>query len=233
MTSHIPNPQDAFVEAHRRMVRGNLQKGGSTPLPFRAVDPERRARSLQTCHRFAAVEQPVRKARMDGNAYVPELSARIDNDPNLTDGARRCARKIAEESYRRDRETRTLPVTVSYLAKALGRCRRTVQRYLRLLEAQGYIAVQVVAGRRSRLCIGLIVRLQEPLFAAHHKARWPETRGNPGATAPSQKHRFFTLILTAGDIMPVAQWTMRCMDGVYRSLMKTLPTANLLSAENL
>ena len=41
---------------------------------------------------------------------------RIDNDPNLTDGARRCARKLAELTYSQNREGRALPVTVTYLA---------------------------------------------------------------------------------------------------------------------
>ncbi len=87
----------------------------------------------------------------DSGAYVPEMAARIDDDPNLTDGARRCARKLAELTYRANRSGRSLDVTVTYLMRALGKCRRTVQTYLRLLEREGYIRVEVVCGARSRM----------------------------------------------------------------------------------
>src|SRR5271168_4510829 len=36
-------------------------------------------------------------------------------------GARRCAHKIAEYVYRRDRDTRTAQITVTWLMKALGK----------------------------------------------------------------------------------------------------------------
>jgi hypothetical protein len=163
----------------------------------------------------------------DTNAYVPKLSARLDNDPHLTDGARRCARKLAELTYRSRRDSRALPVTVSYLARALGRCRRTVQRYLRQLEAEGYVAVDVVASARSRMCVGLIVQLLAPLFPAHHRDRWPGRLANPGATPTShnQSHQYH---LQANICrLTVDQWAMRCMKGVFRSLMKTNPLAEL------
>jgi HTH domain len=93
--------------------------------------------------------------RPSSAAYIPELAAKLDDDSRLTDGARRCGRKIAELAYRRNREGRALEITVSYLMNALERSRRTVQGYLRQLEACGYIAVEVVVGWRSRLCTGL------------------------------------------------------------------------------
>ena len=101
---------------------------------------------------------------------------------NLTDGARRCARKIVEETYRRDRVERKLQVTVNYLAKTLGRSCRTIQRYLRQLEREGYLSIQVLASHRSRLCIGLVIQLLTPLFPRHHKDQWPKTHVKPGAT---------------------------------------------------
>ncbi|MDW6022155.1 hypothetical protein SAZ10_10310 [Mesorhizobium sp. BAC0120] len=55
-------------------------------------------------------------------------------------------------TYRGDRTGRVLDTTVTYLA--LQRCRRTVQRYVRELQREGYIGVAVVAGHRSRLCTG-------------------------------------------------------------------------------
>src|SRR5579859_6268145 len=59
---------------------------------------ERRQRSLRACH-MPAQEKPLASRRENG-AYVPQLAARLDDDPNLSDGARRCARKIAEYVHR-------------------------------------------------------------------------------------------------------------------------------------
>jgi hypothetical protein len=160
-------------------------------------------------------------------AYVPELSARIDDDRNLTDGARRCARKIAELTYRSNRDGRALDVTVTYLVKALGRCRRTVQRYLRQLEEAGYIRADVVKGARSRMCVGLVLTLLAPLFPRHHRDRWPERLGHPGATQESQNQRFIDSITEKRRLISRNEWAMRCMDGVFRAVMKTLPPFDL------
>jgi hypothetical protein len=180
----------------------------------------RRLRSLQSCHRPSRHERRCRPVPKDTGAYVPETAARMENDPNLTDGARRCARKIMEETYRRNRRGRVLSITVSYLGRALGRCRRTVQRYLQQLEEQGYLSIDVAVGDRSRLCTGLVIRLLAPLFPRHHRKRWPEKPGNSGATPESQNHRFKILVSREG-------WAVRCMDGVFRALMKTNPLAGL------
>lgn len=223
------DPESAFIAAHRALKR-RLPLGGDgrdSTIPPEPPMSARRRRSLQTCHRFKAAERPHNAAPRTGNAYVPELAARIEDDPNLTDGARRCARKLAELTYRRSREGRALPVTVTYLARALGRCRRTVQRYLRQLEGEGYIAVDVVAGQRSRMCVGLVVRLMTPLFAAHHRDRWPGGLGKPGATPESQNQRFKGYSQSIGCRISVEHWARRCMDGVFRSLMKTSPLAGL------
>src|SRR6202035_5645921 len=101
----------------------------------------RRDRSLRHCH-MPAQPKPRHPSPRDTGAYVPELAARLDNDDNLTDGAQRCARKLAEYIYRKNRDGRAAEITVPYLMKALGRCRRTVQRYLRQLENEGYIDVR-------------------------------------------------------------------------------------------
>lgn len=215
-----------------------LRKGALHPLPgpiapkaggadahgVKSACEERRMRSLRTCHR-PAHELAERKAFRDSGAYVPETAARIDDDPNLTDGARRCARKIMEETYRRNREGRKLSITVSYLANALGKCRRSVQRYLRQLEEGGYVGIAVAAGQRSRLCVGIVIRLLAPLFPHHHQEKWPDRKwtGNaakPGATRESQNHRVKVLI-------PRNEWAVRCMDGVFRSLMKITPPFGL------
>jgi hypothetical protein len=188
-----------------------------------AAHEERRLRALQTCHRHGLYERPRFDPPRDNGAYVPELAARLEDDRNLTDGARRCARKLAEETYRRNRAERSLEVTVTYLMRALGKCRRTVQRYLRLLEREGYIGVDVVRGARSRLCTGLVVHLLNPLFARHHAKRWPEKAAIPGATQESQNQSFKGFSTGNGIRICRKAWAVRCMDGVYRSLMKTMP----------
>ncbi len=222
MTMQNPNPQSAFVEAHLALKR-RIAEGRPHDVPV--GDAERRRRSLQTCHRYKTPGRPRCAPQAESRGYVPELAALIDNDPNLTDGARRCARKIAEETYRRNRDGRSLAVTVTYLARTLGRCRRTVQRYLRQLEDGGYIAVDVIASHRTRMSIGLVVSLLTPLFAAHHRERWPGARGNPGATQESQIQRSIDSYTRQGRRIPVQDWALRCMDGVFRALMATRPLA--------
>jgi hypothetical protein len=222
------DPQAAFIESARA-----LQARIATPrveaLPQLPSGPaaERRRRALNTCHRYAQAERPRKAPPRASRAYVPELAARLDDDPKLTDGARRCARKLAELTYRQNRTGRSLPVTVTYLAKALGRCRRTVQRYLRQLEREGYVSVDVAAGARTRMCVGLVVRLLEPLLAAHHRDRWPGALAKPGATRQSQNKRFRIFSTRNGTPVPVEQWALRCMDGVFRAFMETKPLARL------
>jgi hypothetical protein len=202
-----------------------------------AAHEERRLRALQTCHRHRLYERPHYDPPRESGAYVPELAARLEDDRNLTDGARRCARKLAEETYRRNRAGRSLEVTVTYLSRALGKCRRTVQRYLRALEREGYIGVDVVRGARSRLCTGLIVHLLNPLFARHHAKRWPacakpeprfgegepRSAAIPGATQKSQNQSFRGFSTGSGARISRKTWALKCMDGVYRALMKTAP----------
>jgi hypothetical protein len=220
----------AFIESARALKRRAVPQPALHVPP---VDSERRVRSLQTCHRYAATEHAPRPLPRTSNGYVPELAARVDDDPNLCDGARRCARKIAELTYRQNREGRTLPVTVTYLATALGRCRRTVQRYLRQLEQAGYIAVDIVTSTRTRLCVGLFVKLLEPIFAGHHKARWPGTLGNAGATRASRNQSPRVKLIAEGERIPVLNWATRSMNGVFDALMKTKPLAGLPAVDSL
>jgi hypothetical protein len=225
------DPQAAFIES-AQALQARIATARVDPRPQQSsgstICGDRRRRALNTCHRYAQTEQRPRKAVPRANrAYVPELAARIEDDPNLSDGARRCARKLAELTYRQNREGRSLPVTVTYLARALGRCRRTVQRYLRQLEREGYVSVDVVAGARTRMCVGLVVRLLEPLLAAHHRGKWPGALGKPGATRESQNKRFKIFSTLKGTPIPVEQWALRCMDGVFRVFMETKPLAGL------
>jgi hypothetical protein len=174
---------------------------------------ERRQRSLRSCH-LPAAEKELRPRRENG-AYVPQLSASVEDDPNLSDGARHCARKLAEYVHRCDRENRSAEITVTFLMKALRRDRRTVQRYLRQLERAGYIAVEVLQWR-TRMCAGLLVKLLAPLLPRHG---WPEKAMKPGAARKSQNYR--SNIKT--ERFSRESWALKCMDGVFRSLMATLP----------
>lgn len=227
MSNLSPTMQQQLVAAHARL-KLRISPDNADARPVVTPPSDRRSRSLQTAHRYATPKKQVaRGVQKDSGAFVPELAARLENDPAITDGARRCARKIAEEAYRRNRDGRAIPVTVSYLSRALGRCRRTVQRYLRQLEEAGYIAVDVIAGARSRMAIGLVIRLCDRLLASHHRQKWPEKARKPGATLESQKQRFKGYIPGVCRQIPVSEWAIRCMDGVFRSYMKTKPLAAL------
>jgi len=188
-------------------------------------DPARQLRSLRRCH-LPAERQPLRGTRLS-RLYTPELSETIERDPNLCDGARRCARLLSGYVYRRDRQSRRSEITVTYLAKALDRSRRTVQRYLRQLERSGYIQTEVIASRRSRLCVGLIVTLRTRLLPSHHAENWPDQLRKSGVTRLSQNHSY----RIKQSVIPVEVWALRCMDGVFRALMRSLPPLPLFPGE--
>ena len=207
---------------HRLKLSGGRITQGSDPTETQNNEARRKL-SLQTCHRPRLYERSRFDPPPESGSYVPELAARLEDDRNLTDGARRCARKIAELTYRSNRAGRALEITVTYLMQALGRCRRTVQRYLRLLEREGYVRSDVVKGARSRMCVGLVVHLLAPLFARHHKERWPGRVTNPGATQESQNQRYIDSLKEKPDLISRHEWAIKCMDGVFRSFMKTLP----------
>src|ERR1700677_1161586 len=151
------------------------------PLP--TATPARRARALKPCH-LPARPNPLHPPPRDNAAFVPEMAARVEDDLNLTDGARRCARKLAEYVYGRDRETRSAEITVTSLMRALRKSRRTIQRYLRQLERAGYIEVAVIHSR-ARMCAGLMIRLLAPLLPRHG---WQSSM-KPDAPRLSQKDR--------------------------------------------
>lgn len=171
-------------------------------------DPARQMRSYRTCWLPADHPELVAPPRPTG-AYVPELAAMIDNDRNLTDGARRCARKLAEYVYSRDRDRRTAKITVSWLMKALRKSRRTVQRYLRRLERAGYIKVAVIHNG-IRMCAGLVVELLSALIPRHG---WPQKLMKPDAPKMSQKNssRYRTRII------PRVLWAVRCTDPIRKA----------------
>jgi hypothetical protein len=231
---HIQKPDESeLMELARTALRRRREAiATAPPIETRPDDDyqaycraraERRRRSLQSCHRPSLYVQPRHEPPKDSGAFVPATSARIEDDRNLTDGARRCARKLMELTYRADRSGRRLAVTVSFLARALGRCERSVQRYLRMLEREGYIAAQLVAGRRSRMCVGLVITLLSPLLPLHERHKWPQKRSDPGATAVSENHRSLFPAEAMRRAIPVQTWAERCRDGVFRALIRTLP----------
>ncbi len=200
------------------------------PAAIRRLDEDlaasrqrRRARSLQTCHR-PAFKAESRGPTRDTKSYVPQFSARLLNDPGLTDGARRCAIKLLELAYRRDRAGRSFRGTVSYLAKALGRSERAVQTYLAQLRSRGYIRHEVLTSERARMCVGVLITLLKPLFAAHHEASWPHhakaSSMNSGVKGTSENYRQDSKQRRAGARMSAEQWALACMNGVFRALMK-------------
>jgi len=218
-TMHQPTEaevaQEMLARLKARMARDGIRIHKiPSPASLPTKNEDRRQRSLRSCHLPAEVE-PRRALPRDTGAYVPEMAARIEDDPNLTDGARRCARKIMEYVYRKNRDGREAEITVSYLVKALGRCSRSVQRYLRLLEAGGYISVEVVYAR-TRMCAGLLVEVLAPLFPRHRRQKWPQKLTKSDTTRESQNNRLRYKYSRES-------WALRCMDGVFRSYMKTLP----------
>src|SRR5436189_201551 len=83
------------------------------------------------------------------------------------------------------RDARAGDITVTWLMRALGKSRRSVQRYLGQLEREGYIAVEVVYAR-TRMCAGLFVALLAPLFPKHHRQKWPQILIESDAPQKSQ-----------------------------------------------
>jgi len=182
-------------------------------------DPIRQLRALRTCH-LPREEQPLRAAHQT-RGYVPQLAEALDRDPNLTDGARRTGRIVAAYIHRRDR-TGSADITVTFLMKATGRSRRTIQRHLRQLERAGYIAVQVIVAA-TRVCAGLTVELLAKILPAHGWQRGSSIK--PTAPRRSQNYRkIYKLSL--------AQWAYRCCDGVWRSYMATLPSPPVLFGQS-
>lgn len=188
---------------------------------------KRRERSLNTCHRYNTrqlfhdeIVSP-KPAPEAGEGFVPHASSRVLSDVNLTDGSRRMAFKLLEKTYRANREGRWLKITVTYLSKSLNRCRRTIQNYLRLLEALGYIRVHVILGDSTRMCVGLAIELLEPLFANHHRKKWPQKRENSDVQTDSLK--YWNKYKNIGELMltSIDHWSEKCMQGVFRTFMKS------------
>jgi len=170
-------------------------------------DPTRQMRSYRTCWLPADAPQ-LQPPPRPSNRYVPELASALDEDRNLTDGAKLCGRMIAAYTHARARDSRAAEITVTYLMKALRKSRRTVQRYLRQLEKAEYISVAVIHAR-TRMCAGLLVQLLAPMIPRHG---WKKSM-KPDAPLLSQNHssRYkFVLI-------PRAVWALRCTGPIQKA----------------
>ncbi len=178
----------------------------------------RRDRSLQTCHRYNMVERP-RYERPTTRAYTPETSAIVDIDRNLNDNADKAARFLMRHAYQRARDTRRVRITCSYIANALGRSVRTVQRYMRSLEEEGYIKVDIVRSTVTGMVACLEITLLAPLFPNHHKEKWPQGLVNSDTTYLSDKQS--QIIYSKKENRNL--WAIRCMNGVHKAFMKTKP----------
>jgi hypothetical protein len=215
------NRQPPSVEELARVLSARLAREGRrveqgpSPRAITALpkDEARRLRSYRTCWRPA--DDPIAyAASRESSAYVPETSASVDDDRNLTDGARRCARKIAAYVYRKNRDSRCTEITVTYLMKALRKSRRTVQRYLRQLEKAGYIDVSVIHAR-TRMCAGLLVQVLAPMIPRHG---WKKSM-KPDAPMLSQNNssRY------KPRLIPRALWALRCTDPIQKAWDRIIP----------
>lgn len=219
INGHPPTIKELTRALSARLAReGRRVEQSSSPMAIAAIskDEARRLRSYRTCWR-PAHEPVVYAAPRESGAYVPETAAGLDDDRNLTDGARRCARKIAQYVYQKNRDSRSAEITVTYLMKALRKSRRTVQRYLRQLEKAGYISVAVIRAR-TRMCAGLLVEVLAALLPRHG---WPQTAKSMKPDAPllsqNNSSRYKSVLI------PRALWALRCTDPIQKAWDRIMP----------
>ncbi len=174
----------------------------------------RKRRSLQTCHRFTLAERE-RFAVQETKAYIPEMSSRMDRDRNLYAEARTVARRCMEWAYRENRGGRTIMTTVGYIAKAIGKSPRMVQRYLRNLEKEGYLEIKIMRNAATGMVQCLEIALSATLFPEHHKKSWPKKLGKPDTTSMSHTQIHINYIKESSF-----EWALRCMNGVWDSFSK-------------
>lgn len=184
---------------------------------------KRRDRSLKSCwrYRFHDEDDP-EAAPEDMGLYVPEMSEAIEHDRRLTPEAKRLARLIVAETYRFNRGGRTIEATVGYFADRMGRCGRSVQRYMRQLYYAGYVHINVLVSD-IRMCEGLQIVLKKPLFPWHHRKKWPAKRTKSGVTELSDKYGDTNNKRKQSSPVTLHMWATRCMNGAYRAFMKTDP----------
>ena len=186
--------------------------------------------ALETSHRFSKNryswdETPRFEDPVDSGAYTPQVNMKLIHDRNLTDSARRISMFVMRHTYQDNRSGRYIGMTVSFIMKGLALSRRTVQRSLTLLETRGYFRCEVAHNTKTKMCVGLIIRLLSPIFPGHHKDKWPKKRENPEASnLPLKKGQVYKSIYTAKKKVLRITWALKCMNGVARTGNKTDPT---------
>lgn len=178
----------------------------------------RRNRSLQSCHRYNMKEQQ-RYEKPDTRTYMPELSGRVCRDKNLSGQVLKAVMFLMERIYMKARNSRTIRITASYIAKGIRMSIRTVRRYLRNLEEEGYIQINIVRHVATGMVACLEIKLLKSLFPQHHEKKWPQKVENPDRTFLSDKKSSLIYIRKESR----TEWAIRCMNGVWKSLMKTNP----------
>jgi hypothetical protein len=86
---------------------------------------------------------------------------------------------------------------------------------------RGYVRHDVITSTRARMCIGILITLLEPLFARHHAAKWPVHAVKSGVQGFSENYSARFKKRREGPTVEADHWALRCMDGAFRSLMKT------------
>lgn len=178
----------------------------------------RRIRSLQTCHRYNMAERP-RYEKPKSGAYTPEMSVKVQRDKNLYRNAVFAAMFLMEKTYRQARDTRTLRITTSYIAKGIDKSTRTVRRYLRSLEEEGYIQIDIVRHAVTGMVACLEVTLLKSMFPKHHEEKWPQRLEKPDRPFLSDKKSQLDYIGKESR----KEWALKCMNGAWEAFMKTNP----------
>ena len=167
--------------------------------------------------RFSWLETPQHADPTETDEYVPQINMKLIKDRNLTDSSRRIAMFVLRHAYQDNRAGRFIGMTVSFIMNGLSLSRRTVQRSLTLLETRGYFHCEVAKGDKTRMCIGLIIRLQRSLFPRHHQKKWPERSRNPEASKlPHKQEQFNKTVYGAKHKVSRLNWALKCMNAITR-----------------
>ena len=87
-----------------------------------------------------------------------------------------------------------------------------VRRYIRNLEEEGYIRVDVIFSPVTSLVVGLEITLLSYLFAPHHQEKWPEHGINLGRTRETDNYSSKVIV---GKCCRKS-WSSRCMNAVRK-----------------
>lgn len=136
------------IEDLSRSLQARIARDVCRPSEERVISQERRERSLHSCHRYSLNECKRYPQVRDTGAYIPEMSARLENDLNIM-----ALEGLPGSSVKS-------PIVIG-IAQSLGLqfhispplalkiSQRTVQRHLRELEAQVPIPFKPSRGARE------------------------------------------------------------------------------------